>query len=231
MNGILEPWFLVWFRFHIRLCARLLAQLIIQETQQHQTSQIWIFLWQTLFRYDVWAQSADSSTLNTQRPQRHTDMINKRLICQILQECNTLHRLHCVSFSVFNYCPTGTAHLSFIWPNTAAAKHVGCFNKSDWHPPPSPDPPVAGKPGPSQVTSCTPLTTCLTCCPLVGVSASLTSSHFMLSTGLSLVNNNIDFSWTVFFTWLSLPQKGFDNHPAFSWMLRPNLAAWQEVLE
>lgn len=123
------------------------------------------------------------------------------------------------------------AHLSFIWPNTAAAKHVGCFNKSDWHPPPSPDPPVAGKPGPSQVTSCTPLTTCLTCCPLVGVSASLTSSHFMLSTGLSLVNNNIDFSWTVFFTWLSLPQKGFDNHPAFSWMLRPNLAAWQEVLE
>lgn len=64
---------LVWFRFHIRLRARLIAHLIIQETQQHQT----------LFRYDVWAQSAD--TEHTETTKTHT--INKRLLFQILQEC------------------------------------------------------------------------------------------------------------------------------------------------
>lgn len=152
--------------------ARLLAQLIIQETQQHQTSQIWIFLWQTLFRYDVWAQSADSSTLNTQR----LTWSIKGLFVRFCRNA-THYIVSTVWAFLFLITVLLVAHLSFIWPNTAAAKHVGCFNKSDWHPPPSPDPPVAGKPGPSQVTSCTPLTTCLTCCPVVGVSASLTSSH------------------------------------------------------
>lgn len=144
-----QRWFLVWFHFHIRLCARLIAHLIIQQTQQHQTSQIWILLWQTLFRHDECGLTVQ--TCCTHRD--HKDTLTWSIKGLFFRFCrNAIHYIVSTVWSfVFWLLSYWYRPILVLFDQILQLTNTfGCFNKSvssptglnQSHPPPGPTTPT-----------------------------------------------------------------------------------------